>query len=117
MHDLQNYSNPIENFTFDAYEEFLNGLSYSLSDLDIEYRLKKFCDIFAEIGLRFYIKSNSISYNKYDINFDGKVGLIDFSLSLIHIFKNDDYLWYYDVNNDDKVDLSDLKLIWHNKII
>ncbi len=117
MHDLQNYSNPIENFTFDAYEEFWNGLSYSLSDLDIEYRLKHFCDIFAEIGLRFYIKSNSISYNKYDINFDGKVGLIDFSLSFIHILKNEDYLWYYDVNNDDKVDLSDLKLIWHNRII
>lgn len=115
MHNLQNYSVLIENFTFDAYEEFLNGLSSSLSNSEIEYRLKQFCDVFTENGLKFYIKSRSISYNKYDINFDGEVGLIDFLLSFLHVVKNDDYKWYYDVNNDDIVDFTDVKLIWDSK--
>ena len=111
----RNYSILIENFTFDAYEEFLDGLSNFLSDLDIEYRLKQFCDVFTEIGLRFYIRNRSILYNKYDLNFDGMVGFSDFALSFIHIVKHEDYKWYYDVNNDDNVDFLDLKLIWNSK--
>jgi hypothetical protein len=111
MHDLQNYSNPIENFTFDAYEEFLDGLSCSNIDSEIERRLKQFCDVFTELGLNHYINCKSISYNKYDLNFNGKVDIIDFLLIFLQVLKNEEYKWYYDVNNDNKIDIIDVKLI------
>ena len=110
MHSIHNYSISIENFTFDAYEEFLYGLSNSLSDSEITNRLKHFCDMFTERGISLYIDSASILYNKYDVSFDGRVNLIDVILCFMHRTSKVDYTWYYDVNNDNEVNFNDVWL-------
>lgn len=117
MHSIQNFSVEIENYTFDAYEEFLEGLTISLSYTEIANRLKQFCDIFTERGIKFYIKNKSISYNKYDVNFDGKINFIDMIIVLLFSSKYFDYKWYYDVNNDDVVDFVDVWLCWTHRTV